>query len=183
MQREEFTELTGIYPSMILYRAIEQEYMESGLDKVEFCRRYILNVDGLAEKIQVIADEEVFRQETKIERLQIDLDAELKWVDCPDVGTSLSQVDYLKMSNGSEPMLDDEAKDLMSVLFGFMIEKIKIRHETHEYEINKYKQTRVTHTFRRFPIWNNPDNNYIRFDCAGKPWEFVNGKLIPYDRR
>lgn len=185
MQREEFEKLTGFYPTLNMYKVIEQEYMDSELDKAEFCRRYSLNVDGIAQKIQRITDDHEIRQQDEMDRIQIQLDAELEWKPCSDVGTSLSQDDYQKMTNFKKfEFIDDEfAVKLISTVFGFMIEKIKIRKEMHEYEINKYKQTRVTRTFHRFPFWNNIESNYIRFDCAGKPWEIINSKLIPYDRR
>lgn len=37
MMRIEFEQLTGIYPSTDLYRAIEREYIEQDEDKTVFC--------------------------------------------------------------------------------------------------------------------------------------------------
>ena len=37
MMRTEFEQLTGIYPSTELYRAIEREYIEQDEDKTVFC--------------------------------------------------------------------------------------------------------------------------------------------------
>ena len=50
-----------------------------------------------------------------------------------------------------------------------------------EFEENKYGQTRVAKTFQRSPIYDDSDCNYIRFDCARKQWELIDGELIPYD--
>ncbi|MDE6730894.1 MAG: hypothetical protein K2J71_09005, partial [Oscillospiraceae bacterium] len=154
MTREEFTELTGIYPSMILYRAIEQEYMDSEQDKAEFCRRYRLNIGGIAEKIQVIADEEVFRQETKIERLQIDLDAELKWKYCAELGTYLDQEEYTEMFAKYQTVSDETAVKILSITFGLMPEKIRIRHEAEEFERNKYGNCRIKRKFQRDSVYD-----------------------------
>ena len=44
----EFQMITGIYPTAKLYEAIDKAYMDSKLDKHEFCQRYMENRDGMA---------------------------------------------------------------------------------------------------------------------------------------
>lgn len=56
MLRTEFEKLTGFYPTESHYSAIEVAYMEFDGDKLEFCRKYKENEDGIAEKIQVEAN-------------------------------------------------------------------------------------------------------------------------------
>ena len=58
MLKKEFEELTGIYPSDALYRCIEAKYMEMPmLRKDSFCNHYKNNTNGIAERIQMVADE------------------------------------------------------------------------------------------------------------------------------
>lgn len=52
MLLEEFEALTGFYPDQLLYEMIEKEYMESHKTKEEFCKDYLKNRDGLANKAQ-----------------------------------------------------------------------------------------------------------------------------------
>ncbi|MDE5768183.1 MAG: hypothetical protein K2H82_02240 [Oscillospiraceae bacterium] len=181
MQREEFTELTGIYPSMILYRAIEQEYMDSEQDKAEFCRQYIQNVDGIAEKIQRLADTAEIDRQQKFAELQAQLDKELEWKYFADLGTCLNQKDYEEMFEVCRTVSDETAVKILSASFGLMPEKIRIRHEVQEFELNKYGVCRAKRTFQRKPVYENCECNYIRFDCAGRQWELVNGELLSYD--
>lgn len=69
MQQTEFETLTGIYPDTTLYSAIELEYTrqtDDGRyvwhDKHVFCEAYKDNTDGLAEKIQKAANDEIWRK-------------------------------------------------------------------------------------------------------------------------
>ena len=58
MLKKEFEELTGIYPSDALYRCIEEKYMDMPMvRKDSFCNHYKNNTDGIAERIQMAADE------------------------------------------------------------------------------------------------------------------------------
>lgn len=81
MLRTEFEKLTGFYPTESHYSAIEVAYMEFDGDKLEFCRKYKENEDGIAEKIQVeanlaaaadakAAEESIKEKDLKIKRLE-----------------------------------------------------------------------------------------------------------------
>ncbi|MDE7122608.1 MAG: hypothetical protein K2O42_10675 [Oscillospiraceae bacterium] len=185
MQREEFESLTGFRPTQGMYRVIANKYIKSKQDVAEFCRQYSLNIGGIAEKIQRIADtaeiEQQQESETRIAELQEQLDKELKWKYCAESGTCLGQEEYTEMLAESQTVPDETAVKILSLTFGLMPEKIRIRHEVQDFERNKYGQTRVKRTFQRSPIYDDSDCNYIRLDCAGRQWELVNGELLEYD--
>ena len=186
MQREEFESLTGFRPTQGMYKVIEQEYMNSEQDKAEFCRQYIQNVDGIAEKIQRLADMAEIRQqeeaETRIAELQAQLDKELEWKCCAEIGTYLDQEEYTEMFAKYQTVPDDFAVKILASIFGFIPEQIRIQHEAQKFECNKYGVCRVKMTFQRDPVYANIESNYIRFDCACRKWELVNNELISYDR-
>ncbi|MDE5792928.1 MAG: hypothetical protein K2H66_05320 [Oscillospiraceae bacterium] len=48
----EFESMTGIYPPTSLFVVIQEYFEKSRFDKQEFCRRYGLNINRLAEEIQ-----------------------------------------------------------------------------------------------------------------------------------
>ncbi|MDE5884201.1 MAG: hypothetical protein K2H29_03870 [Oscillospiraceae bacterium] len=170
MQREEFESLTGFRPTLGMYKVIEQVYIGSNQDKMEFCRQYRLNVDDIAVKIQILADmEEINRQqesENRIEELQAQLDKELEWKYCAELGTYLDQEEYTEMFAKYQTVSDDFAVKILTSVFGFMPEQIKIWHEVQEFELNKYGVCRAKRTFQRKPVYENCECNYIRFDCA-----------------
>lgn len=187
MQRSEFESLTGIRPTLSMYSVIEKEYMASEMDKVTFCHAYELNIDGIAERVQYMADMAEINQkqesENRIAELQTQLDKELKWTLSEAVGTNINQEDYRDLTTGvpvSYYLTKEEAVQLLSSMFGFMPERINIRHEVQTFEINKYGQFRVKETYHRDAIYDSSELNYIRFDCAGNQWELVNGELLPY---
>ncbi|MDE5792154.1 MAG: hypothetical protein K2O52_02255 [Oscillospiraceae bacterium] len=49
----EFESMTGIYPPTNLFVVIQEYFEKSRFDKQEFCRRYGLNVNRIAEEIQI----------------------------------------------------------------------------------------------------------------------------------
>lgn len=58
MLQSEFETLTGIYPDVLMYEAAEHEYNEGDwASKAEFCDCFKADEDGLATKIQRIANE------------------------------------------------------------------------------------------------------------------------------
>ena len=197
----EFETLTGIYPSKDLYSVIEEFYNESKLDKQEFCEKYKFNADCLAERIQREANKleqareqqayvEICDLKTKLEEeklkkfeLKIQLDKELDWKPAEHTGTNMKQEDYNKLADSGSAIIpsDEEAIEHLSMLFGFMPEKIQILREVQAFEVNKYHRLRVKDTYHREPLYDATDWNYIRFDCAGCQWELVNGELLAYE--
>lgn len=201
MLRSEFETLTGIYPSRNLYSVIEKFYNESKEDKHEFCRRYMMNADCLAERIQREANklEQAIAQkhfsdigsiEAKLEaekkradKLQQELDKELDWHPAEHTGTNMKQEEYQKLLEccTTEVLSDEEAVKHISELFGFMPDRIQILREVQTFEVNKYNRQRVKDTYQREPLYDATDWNYIRFDCAGNQWELINGELLAYE--
>lgn len=197
----EFQNLTGIYPSRNLYSVIEKFYSEFKEDKHEFCRRYMMNADCLAERIQREANklEQAIAQkhfsdigslEAKLEaekkradKLQQELDKELDWHPAEHTGTNMKQEEYQKLLEccTTEILSDEEAVKHISELFGFMPDRIQILREVQTFEVNKYGRLRVKDTYQREPLYDATDWNYIRFDCAGNQWELVNGELLAYE--
>lgn len=49
MMQSEFTELTKIHVTASHYAEIEKRYMESGMNKQDFCKMYKANKDGIQE--------------------------------------------------------------------------------------------------------------------------------------
>ena len=185
MQREEFERLTNIHPTQSMYHVIEKAYMASEKSKEEFCRAYALNIGGVAEEIQRFADIlEVNQQqgfENRIAELQEQLDKELEWNYFIEVGTYLDQEEYLELCEECDIVSDETAVKILSITFGLIPEKIRIRHEVQEFECNKYGDCRAKRTFQRKPVYENIERNYIRFDCAGRQLELVNSDLLTYD--
>ena len=197
----EFQNLTGIYPSEMLYSVIEEFYNDSKLDKHEFCEKYKFNADGLAERIQEEANEleaekaqqayfEVRELKADLDKTRMDrnrlkdqLDKELDWHPAEHTGTNMKQEEYQKLLEWytTEVLSDEEAVKRISELFGFMPDRIQILREVQTFEVNKYHRLRVKDTYQREPLYDATDWNYIRFDCAGNQWELINGELLAYE--
>jgi len=197
----EFQNRTGIFPSENQYSVIEKFYYESKEDKDAFCRAYMMNADCLAERIQNEVNKleaerenqayaEICDLKTKLEKeklknfeLKIQLDKELDWKPAEHTGTNMNQSDYEDLAKSSSAIIatDEEAIDHLSILFGFMPDKIQIIREVQTFEVNKYRRLRVKDTYHREPLYEATDWNYIRFNCAGMQWELVNGALLPYE--
>lgn len=197
----EFQRRTGIFPSENQYSVIERFYYESKEDKDDFCRRYMMNADCLAERIQTEVNKleqaidhkflskisnleaELEAEKKRADKLQQELDKELDWHPAEHVGTNMNQSDYQEIAESGSAIVasDEEAIEHLSILFGFMPEKIQIVHEVQIFEVNKYHQLRVKETYHREPLYEATDWNYIRFNCAGMQWELVDGELLPYE--
>ena len=190
MLREEFTALTGIHPTSALYAQIEKRYMDSDLDKVEFCKAFKKDLNGMATGAQRDADiatwmaedkarTEIAALEEKIAKLEAQLEAEQEW-QVKGVESGMSEEDYSSLASenvGSRFLSDTEARDKISDEFGFAHGRIKILHEVPIEEVNRHHMVRTTKTAKRMPVYNATDWNYIRFDCAGWSYEMINGNL------
>ena len=208
MQRPEFEKRTGEYPDSIKYDCIEREYerqTEDGHDvwkgKDEFCAAYKENRDGLAQKIQQAADNDIWRIEEnyrkamtennalvqqlqgRIAKLEKALDKELEWEPDENAGTNLAQYNYKELldSTTTEKLSDEKAVTLVSEMFGFMPERIEIIHDISTFERNRHGRLRVRETFTRDPLYASTDWNYVRFNCAGCQWEMIDGGLTAYE--
>ena len=190
MMINEFTKLTGIYPTRDLYAAIEAAYYEFNGDKVAFCKAYKANTDGIAEKIQTVADTaawkadrehaaEITRKDIQIDALTRQLEREQEWKPYVDTN-NYQQSRYDELRKAGRVMTDDEAKDLLYDEFGFAREKVTIYHSIPAYEVNRHRQLRKVGEIERLPLYEATDWNYIRFDCGRMTYELINDDVRPF---
>lgn len=199
MQRSEFEQRTGIYPTESLYKVIEKYYMNFEGDKDAFCAAYKENRDGLAERIRDEANKKEFEKETKSEtelkKLQDEngklqdnisylnhrLDVEEEWKSYTDT-RNVAQKDYEKLRDNSftEKLTDEKAAEYINHYFGFEKNRIRILHEVPVYEINRHRALREIGKVERIPLYASSDWNYIRFDCADMMYELDDGELRLY---
>lgn len=190
MMREEFEELTGIFPSNELYAQIETAYMDYKDDKTAFCDAYVQNLNGLAEKIQMAADQASVKKHDeqeaiikvsamRIATLEKALENELEWKST-EIEGNVSQNDYnaLAQAAGTRKLSDEEAKEMLYSQYGFAKEKITILHTVPKYEVNRHRKLRKVGEFERVPLYNSTDWNYIRFDCGCMTYELFNDSLF-----
>lgn len=198
MMKSEFMERTGFEPTDEEYKEIEEEYYHFDGNKDEFCREWVkqngirrltrnraLKIGELKNQIsRMVTEMENARKkaEKEVENLRQQLDRELEWKPC-DCGTCISQTEYkeLEECGGTRELTDEQAKELIHREFGFDPEQIVIIREVNTFESDKYHRIRIAGTWRRNPVYNASDWNYIRFDCAGWQWEMVNATLRKYD--
>lgn len=199
MMMQEFTALTGFYPSNDFYRFIEEIYYDFDGTKQEFCKAYKQNKDGLAERIRqaynlttsktrnmLEAQQRKEREalEAKVKQLEAALEREQEWKPYED-RHNVSQVDYSKLesSDSTRELSDEEAIDIIANEFGFDRSKIRIVHEVHRLEINRHSQVRRVGTIERKALFNAWDWNYICFNVRGNTtmgYEMHNGELRMY---
>ncbi len=209
MTLKKFIDRTGFYPDWALYEVIQAHYVgfNGGIDS--FCKAYKENTDGLAEKIQNEANmarynvernhaAELAQLTKRLDKVWEDLgdaltalDRELEWKPCADCGTSMSQDDYdefeeicTDMDGDLDYMSEGEAKKLIAEEFGFSPDKVEIVDTVHTYEINRHEEVREVAAYKRLPLYDSVDHNYIRFDvrCAAavRSYEMIDGELKDY---
>lgn len=197
MMMKEFIDRTGFEPTSIEYEEIENEYYEFDGDKDAFCKKWVkeggiqrlskarvqmiqkLNADIKASKIEHMS--QIDEMQKWIDQLTADLERELEWHDSDD-GTKVSEADYeaLLREEGSKLLADAEARDVLAFEFGFEKSKIQIVHEVFTAEVNRHGKCRWKEKYHRDPVYNTSFRNYIRFDCAARSYEMIDGKLKPY---
>ena len=202
MLRTEFEKLTGFYPTESHYSAIEVAYMEFDGDKLEFCRKYKENEDGIAEKIQVEAnlaaaadakakenligakDNKIKELEAKIKKLNSQLRKLEGWE--PYRISNMTRSEYLDLlglvKEGYRRFGDGtDVFAWISDEFGFDKNKIQISTRIPRYEKSKDGRIRKTGEFEeREPAYYTSDWNYVRFDAGPNQYEIVNGELYIY---
>lgn len=196
MTMKEFIERTGFEPTADEYAKIEEVYYNFDGDKNAFCKAFI-DGNGVsrlcrarAEEISqlrsmMIEAEKQFKKDKeesdrRIALLTAELDRELEWKPADDAGTNMDQKDYEHLARSGRKMTDQEAKEFIADECGFDVEKIKIHHKASAYEVNKHRRLRVAAEYDREPVYESTDWNYVRFDCAGFMYEFINGEIRFY---
>lgn len=197
MLREEFEKLTGFYPTSNLYTCIENAYVNFNGDKIEFCKAYKENRNGLAEKIRdkvntdnyqsgMIKKQTMSKLYQEIDQLKKKLEKEQEWT-VYESFNNVKQADYAKLAKGAETgrcshyMTDEEAIEWICNEFDFDPGKITILHDIDEYEINRHKQLRETgRKIDRRPVYCATDYYYIRFNTTRWSYEAWNGILLKF---
>ena len=134
---------------------------------------------------QLMEDEKAHKREIadrdrRIDQLIYELDRELEWKPAANTGTNMEQERYEHLARAGRKMTDQEAKKLIADECGFNPEKIRILHEVSSYEVNKHHRLRKSADYKREPVYESTDWNYVRFDCACFMYELVNGELHFY---
>ena len=192
MNREEFEQRTGYFPSTAEYEVIEEFYLEHLGDKESFCMAYRNNERHLAQKIQAEINRRYYEQLTKmekeskeqlnqIERLKAQLEKELEWKPYED-SNNVTQPEYehLADAGGTRELSEYEAKDILYQWFGFAKEAVTIIRTVPVYEVNRHRCLRQIGEADRKPLYNASDWHYIRFDCGQMCWELFNDSLRPF---
>lgn len=197
MQMQEFVELTGFDPTQEEYISIEEEYMSSGIDKRDFCQRFVergeparlykrrgKRIEELGRKLTQMEKEHeagVAQLLARVAQLKEELDRELGWKPAENVGTNMSQEEYEELVKCGEELNIVKATEIVCREFGFDRCRVVVNGEAVTYEVNKYGCLRVKDELMRPPVYSSTDWNYIRFDCAGIMYEMVNGGLERYE--
>lgn len=196
MMMSEFINRTGFEPTAREYEKIEEAYYNFVGDKDAFCKAFIESgedkklyrerADEIAQlKSQMLELEKQFKEdadkrERRIKELTAELDRELEWKPATDVGTNMRQCDYEHLSRSGHEMTDEGAVAFIADECGFSPEKIRILHEVSSYEVNKHHRLRKSSTYKRTPVYDATDWNYVRFNCAQFMYELINGELQFY---
>lgn len=202
MLLEEFEKRTNIFVPGEYFDVIHQFYMDTEMDKDQFCRAYKNNTDNLAVKIKMTYVEKRTREQVtvcqhletkefewqkaikdlkiKVDSLTKELEKEQEWK--PYVHeNAFSDKAYANIANnGTHPVSDKEAVQFVSEHFGFDKTKITINRMKPVYEINRHQQVRQIGAAVRNPYIFASDWNYICFSSMGIDYEIQNGTIFPY---
>lgn len=196
MMMQEFTERTGVTPTFLEYKGIEDEYYAFDGDKDAFCKAWMAasgpaklyaarahRIEQLENFLGELRKEhltEVKQLKARISALELDLEKELDWQDTDGAGTNMEQGRYEHLERCGRKLTEEEAKQLVHEEFGFDPEMVEIIAVVSTYQVNKYHKLRKKETFERVPCYESTDWNYIRFNCRGWQYEMVNGQLRNY---
>ena len=200
MLKEEFIARTGYTLTDEEYAAIEEDYYKFDGYKDAFCKAFDVKAFKSAQKAKEMENmcrenermkEEIKALHAQAERmatenaaLKEELEKEQEWKTSDGAGTNMKQEDYESLVRCGREMMDEEAKAWIHNEFGFDMEMIEILHEASTMEVNRHRRMRTGETFRRLPIYEATDWNYVRFDVRGKggmwSWETINGELLAY---
>lgn len=200
MMMSEFTERTGIEPTMEEYSVIEEMYYGFDGDKNAFCKDFMAKgrmIEALrrlndqtaesffkANEHRRDAEERVAELEARVKKLEARLDKELEWQPYEDPH-NVAQAEYEQLAGagGTRELTDEEAADMIANEFGFDRSKIVIVHEVVRQEINRHHQCRRAGALPRKALFNAWDWNYIAFNIKGNAtmgYEMHNGGLQMY---
>lgn len=168
------TALAGCFE--IAEQNIEYDFADSLQERLKITEER-LKSDG--EQLKA-ANNEIDQLNRENKKLTEQLEKELEWKDCPNMGTQMTQADYEHLEQCGEILTEDSAKALIAEEFGFDPYKIEIITTVNTYEVNKHSYTRKKEAYTRAPINCSTDWNYIRFNCSNWFYEMINGQLYQY---
>ena len=199
MLREEFEDITSQYPCSMVYNLIEAEYrdMPEDVTKEEFCRRFMVNQDGIASRVQRTANKlwrdamdgtqadavRIKELEAKVAKQDLIIKGLQGWkAYCPD--WLYGEIPYRGLVHGGGVILtDEEAKELVSRLIGFAPDKLTILHEAPKLERNTAtEEVRVAGKTECPPRWINDWWNCVTFECRDVVYQMQDGKLFIMDQ-
>ena len=190
MMMHEFTELTGIEPTVNEYEMIEEAYYESNTDKRTFCKDFVKN-DGMLKIQRKLYDTlnemytargmrnreaaaKIVELENQIRDLKYQLEREQEWKPWTDKN-AVPQSEYDALLKTGREMTDEEAKDWIATEFGFDPAKILINRFMNTYDVNRHHQLRKSGEIQRDPIYDATDYYYVFFTVCGSDYEAFNG--------
>lgn len=180
---DEFSELTGIYPSTYAYKIIEKYYMDSELDKQTFCKNYMEDVNGIAQKISYevscficdsLEEKEQKLEETlrELEIVKEKLKKEEEW-GLPYVESSCDYHPSYRSWDESELLW------FLSSVYGFQRERIHIVREIPEWRKNRHGLIKKQKTGRDCsPYYEATDLNFARFSVGELTYEYKDGAVV-----
>lgn len=190
MMYKEFVQLTNLHPTLMEYAIIEEMYYESKDNKYDFCKKFaaqeepLLNVARMVasetkanlDKVQWDATKEKLGLETKVKRLEEQLEREQEWKPWTNKD-AVKQEDYDHLRRCGHEMTDDEAKDWIASEWGFDPSKIRICRKMNTFERNRHSQLRQVGEIDRDPYYDATDWYYVFFRVCGMEYEAYNGSL------
>lgn len=184
MLPEEFKALTGFDATPEEYKEIEQQYYDFAGDKVEFCQKW--RKYGMP-KVAAKRQERVKLLEDRVTHLLKEQAEMYEYVEQlenwqpSNCGTHMSQEEYIKLRQAGKRLEMGEAADKIAQLFGFDKSKVEVIEFVETFERNSLGKIRTANRYKRHPVYDATDWNYMRFDCTGQQWEMVNGELRGYE--
>lgn len=194
MMLKEFEQLTGIYPDSTTYHIIEEEYYTYEGDKNAFCKAYLNNTEGLAERIRIKVDtfhnqlidnytKQIAELKESLENLGQKLEKEEEWKPHGTL-SGMSTQSYEKLKNACKEdrptFSTQEIRKIIERECGFDYSNVKIIEELSTYEINRHNRLRTVGKEERKPLYYASDWNYIRFNAGYYQYEYINGTLQFY---
>lgn len=192
MMMSEFTERTGIEPTMEEYHVIEEMYYEFDGDKNAFCKDFLKNnrmVEALrrlnnqtaetfyrANEHRRDAEEKVAELEARVKKLEAQLEKEQEWKPWTNE-KAVSQERYDHLRSSGHEMTDDEARDWIAQEWGFDRSKIRINRRMKTFEVSRHHYLRQNGEIDRSPYYDATDWYYVFFTVCGMEYEAFNGSL------
>ncbi|MBR3503774.1 MAG: hypothetical protein IKO07_05970 [Clostridia bacterium] len=192
MMMSEFTERTGIEPTMEEYHVIEEMYYEFDGDKNAFCKDFLKNnrmVEALrrlnnqtaetfyrANEHRRDAEEKVAELEARVKKLEAQLEKEQEWKPWTNE-KAVKQERYDHLRSSGHEMTDDEAKDWIAQEWGFDRAKIRINRRMKTFEVSRHNYLRQNGEIDRSPYYDATDWYYVFFTVCGMEYEAYSGSL------